>query len=202
MIRRHLGTLLQNYREMFFEGLEENQQWLKASAWYESAYCPADYNVSRSSRCFAWVVGDILCDIKQHKLEGSSACQKADVHALIGKSVQAELLETLPAVQQVVASRWAATAVVQQTLDAYCAFPQDDKVKREPPFFVLPLVLSYLVFARQNRIWTCVSSPRLVHTNIHLLLLAKLRTLPILTRRCRQCCHLPWTDLQKQNARC
>uniref|UniRef100_A0A7S4Q0T0 RNA-dependent RNA polymerase n=1 Tax=Alexandrium monilatum TaxID=311494 RepID=A0A7S4Q0T0_9DINO len=115
-IRRHFDALTQKYRAEFLEEeLGDADRWAKASAWYEAAYRPAEQRSARPCRSFAWVAGDVLCEIKRRG--GGAPGPKIDVQTLIGMSARDEALEAVPLVQQTVASRMAVAARVQHALD-------------------------------------------------------------------------------------
>ncbi|CAK0821156.1 unnamed protein product [Prorocentrum cordatum] len=118
-IRAHFSLLLQKHREAFFEGLREPDYCPKASACYEAAYRPAPGG--RSCRCFAWVVGDVLCQIKAGLASPASgpACDR--VHELVGESALRHVQLSLPEVESMVRSKLAVLETVQSALNAYCA---------------------------------------------------------------------------------
>ncbi|CAE8638411.1 unnamed protein product, partial [Polarella glacialis] len=139
MIRSHFDLLVQKHRGWFFEGLKASDRRPKASAWYEVAYRPTEQRGFRACRTFAWLVGEILCEIKAQAVSGKSRLQLAEVHAIIGRSAVAELLESLPTLQQTVASRLAVMPVVQRALDSHCAGLQGQSASEEErPFSVHP----------------------------------------------------------------
>ncbi|CAJ1341611.1 unnamed protein product [Effrenium voratum] len=135
-IKAHLEHLLRKHRSVFFMDLPESQHKQKASAWYEAAYALESQKGASSCRTFAWIVGDILCDIKAGcaKDEPSSA----GVNRTVGQTAREALLEKLSSLHEITALRMSVSDAIQHALDACCS----KKVGKE----LSPSVFSVHVF--------------------------------------------------------
>ncbi|XP_065565353.1 uncharacterized protein LOC136030359 [Artemia franciscana] len=115
----------------FFQDSDKSDQKAKASAWYYVAYNQSVPD-SVTFRSFAWIVSDILCEIKPSKASDVQRVRENAVFLEIGKEVTNYFLETADVLSGTIARRILIGDRLTATIRDYATKVYKDQIEIRP----------------------------------------------------------------------